>query len=349
LLISLTSATPLTNPIGYAGYVYLPDFGTLGHWLARHRIFDPVMGRWITRDPAGYVDGMSLYLYARGNPWMFVDPLGLAATMVGNFLRNVGEAIVSADTFVTDVIGGTIGMAGNKVDAVSADPGGAIRSASIVGQVEAAAQGVASTVQRIDAVATNGANGSPSAMDYVTSGAAVLTGMQDVAEGIASHDVATNTPITDGLDRAGRIAQGVGQGAMLAASGAGAVQGAMAAGASGGAAQAGTAARVPASRALSTYRLTAPGETFVRYESGNPAFSRKTPSGGVTPGTSAAPASDGIIPISSRAQVYNLPSPEIPRQSVFTITPRPGTAIIGPRPVIGGTGNDVIFPFGCYP
>ena len=98
--------------------------------------------------------------------------------------------------------------------------------------------------------------------------------------------------------------------------------------------------------ALSTYRVTAPGETFIRYESANPAFTRITPSGGVTPGTFAAPASDGLITVADRVSVYNLPSPQIPRPSAITLTPPPGTPIIGPRPVVGGTGNEVIFPMG---
>ena len=69
-------------------------------------------------------------------------------------------------------------------------------------------------------------------------------------------------------------------------------------------------------------------------------------SGGVTPGTFAAPASDGLIPVANRASVYNLPSPQIPRPNAITLTPPPGTPIIGPRPVVGGTGNEVIFHVG---
>ena len=60
--------------LGYAGYVRDPTTGLL---LARHRWYDASVGRWITRDPAGYVDGLSLYLYARGNPFGLVDPMGL--------------------------------------------------------------------------------------------------------------------------------------------------------------------------------------------------------------------------------------------------------------------------------
>ncbi len=45
----------------------------------RKRWHDPYAGRWLTRDPAGYVDGLSLYLYVRGGPLRFVDPWGLAS------------------------------------------------------------------------------------------------------------------------------------------------------------------------------------------------------------------------------------------------------------------------------
>ena len=97
---------------------------------------------------------------------------------------------------------------------------------------------------------------------------------------------------------------------------------------------------------LSVLRYTQEGETFLRYESANPAFSRVTSGGGVTPGTFAASASDGLVPVAQRPSVYNLPTPEILRPNVFTLRPPPGTPVIGPRSVVGGTGNEVIFPNG---
>jgi RHS repeat-associated protein len=99
-------------------------------------------------------------------------------------------------------------------------------------------------------------------------------------------------------------------------------------------------------RALSTMRVTQPGETFYRYESGNPAFTRITASGGVTPETFVAPVSDGVVPIDLRASTYNLPNPQILRPTVRALGPPPGTAIIGPRSVVGGLGNEAMFPFG---
>ena len=35
-------------------------------------------GVWLSRDPAGFVDGLNLYAYVRQNPWSKFDPLGLA-------------------------------------------------------------------------------------------------------------------------------------------------------------------------------------------------------------------------------------------------------------------------------
>lgn len=57
------------------------------------------------------------------------------------------------------------------------------------------------------------------------------------------------------------------------------------------------AAETGTSTALSTIRFTQEGEAFLRYESDASAFSRITLSGGVTPGTFAAPVSDGLIPL----------------------------------------------------
>ena len=38
---------------------------------------DPETGTFITRDPAGFIDGPNMYTYVRQNPWTKFDPLGL--------------------------------------------------------------------------------------------------------------------------------------------------------------------------------------------------------------------------------------------------------------------------------
>ncbi len=49
----------------------------IGKYYYRARYYDPKNGRFMQRDPLGYVDGMNAYEYVRGNPVNFVDPMGL--------------------------------------------------------------------------------------------------------------------------------------------------------------------------------------------------------------------------------------------------------------------------------
>ena len=76
-----------------SGAVDIIDFGVFGPafgttvlpgepWLMRNRWYSATLGRFITHDPAGYIDGMSLYSYAISNPLRFVDPLGLSIFQV---------------------------------------------------------------------------------------------------------------------------------------------------------------------------------------------------------------------------------------------------------------------------
>jgi hypothetical protein len=102
-------------------------------------------------------------------------------------------------------------------------------------------------------------------------------------------------------------------------------------------------------RAPSAIRFTQPGEVFIRYEGGNPSFTRVTPNGGLQPGTYAAPSSQGVRPQQSLVELYNLPNPQIPREVFFWIRPPAGTPIVGPRSVVGGTGTEVFFPSGVPP
>ena len=62
------------NEILYCGYRY--DHESALHHV-RNRWYHPTLGRWITRDPKGYVDGMSLYEYVGSGPVVGVDPMGL--------------------------------------------------------------------------------------------------------------------------------------------------------------------------------------------------------------------------------------------------------------------------------
>lgn len=41
------------------------------------RYYDPEIGRWLTQDPLGFIDGPNKYLYVANNPLNFIDPYGL--------------------------------------------------------------------------------------------------------------------------------------------------------------------------------------------------------------------------------------------------------------------------------
>jgi RHS repeat-associated protein len=45
----------------------------------RARAYSPHLGLFLSRDPLGYVDSYDVWMYVGGNPFAFVDPLGMAA------------------------------------------------------------------------------------------------------------------------------------------------------------------------------------------------------------------------------------------------------------------------------
>ena len=68
------------NTIGYAGYRFNAE---TGHYAVRFRVYSPTLGRFIQTDPAGYVDGMNRYEYAKQSPLTGTDPLGLCRFPIG--------------------------------------------------------------------------------------------------------------------------------------------------------------------------------------------------------------------------------------------------------------------------
>jgi RHS repeat-associated protein len=74
---SILSNPKWNNRKGYAGYE--GDTVLAGtKWHVRHRVLDSELGRWMRRDPLGYVDGRSVYAASRNGGIGYIDPLGLA-------------------------------------------------------------------------------------------------------------------------------------------------------------------------------------------------------------------------------------------------------------------------------
>ncbi len=61
------------NEIIYCGYRFDPD---TQRYYVRNRTYNPVLGRWLQRDPIGYAGGVNLYEYVGGRAAVAVDPQG---------------------------------------------------------------------------------------------------------------------------------------------------------------------------------------------------------------------------------------------------------------------------------
>jgi len=68
------------NPYLFQGQRYDSDAGM---YYFRNRWYHPVLGRFMQRDPAGYVDGMGLYEFLGGHLISMNDPLGRAMDLGG--------------------------------------------------------------------------------------------------------------------------------------------------------------------------------------------------------------------------------------------------------------------------
>ena len=61
------------NEIVYCGYRFDPESQL---YYVRNRTYNPVLGRWIQRDPIGYDGGPNPFQYASGGPDLWTDPDG---------------------------------------------------------------------------------------------------------------------------------------------------------------------------------------------------------------------------------------------------------------------------------
>jgi RHS repeat-associated protein len=71
-------------------------------YYMRARYYDAEVGRFISEDPAGFVDSTNLYAYVAGNPIMGVDPSGLFSFLVSRGLDSVLGAVANHNFVVVN-------------------------------------------------------------------------------------------------------------------------------------------------------------------------------------------------------------------------------------------------------
>jgi len=87
----------------------------------RHRVYDPMGGRWLQRDPIGMAGGWNLYQYCGGEPWGYVDPMGLEGITIGEFFSALGTELWGHQGFVASFSDGVGGLFdGTASDVVAA-------------------------------------------------------------------------------------------------------------------------------------------------------------------------------------------------------------------------------------
>ena len=100
---------------GYiAQWGYYTDAET-GLVLCTHRYYDPARGRWLNRDPIGYVGGIDVYAYCQDEPIESVDPSGLFAGTIPVIIVIVGGG---PEDPVGDVVAGiwiSVGLLGTYI------------------------------------------------------------------------------------------------------------------------------------------------------------------------------------------------------------------------------------------
>lgn len=133
-----TASTSLKSDKTWVGGLSVnDDTADSGLYLMGHRHYDATLGRFLSRDPIGFVGGLNLYEYAGSSPVNFVDPDGLEVfspktyqewarnhpthlmtdneKMVVGSLPFVGPVVAFGEFVASPSLGGFAGLATNSV------------------------------------------------------------------------------------------------------------------------------------------------------------------------------------------------------------------------------------------
>ncbi len=86
---TVITASAYGNSYGFTGRRWDAETGL---WYYRNRMYHASIGRFLQRDPAGYVDGVNLYAYVINSPLSFVDPSGTMLRGAANWIAGKAQS-----------------------------------------------------------------------------------------------------------------------------------------------------------------------------------------------------------------------------------------------------------------
>ncbi|MBS0625363.1 MAG: hypothetical protein JSS32_04865 [Verrucomicrobia bacterium] len=99
------SSMPHANPWRYSSKRYHPEIML---YSFGQRYYDPTLGRWLTPDPAGFIDGTNLYAYLLNDPLNSLDPNGNFAIAIPLVWWGLELALPSLYACVAPIVYGAV-------------------------------------------------------------------------------------------------------------------------------------------------------------------------------------------------------------------------------------------------
>ena len=125
-VVQVTGSYASENPWRFSTKWFDDETG-LGYW--GYRYYDPIVGRWLSRDPLEEDGGLLLYVYCGNSPMPCWDPLGMSWWRVPDFVLEPFVGLFNPNAFLRGTGGNCytfldcMGGAGRRCGASRESPG----------------------------------------------------------------------------------------------------------------------------------------------------------------------------------------------------------------------------------